>query len=168
MRILTIATKKDEKFLRQETERIDLANLRAQNLGSLVREMRSTMRRADGVGLSANQIGLSLKLFIAEIPAERAHGESKFYAVVNPEIIKQSDTVAELEEGCLSVPGVFGPVLRPDRIVVSGFDIKGKPVKLKAWGFLARIFQHEIDHLNGTLFIDKASALHKADPVKKK
>ena len=160
MDILTIASKKNERFLRQKTKNVDLKKLKELNLPTLIREMKKIMRDADGVGLSANQIGLDMKLFVAEIPADHAHGKSKFYAVLNPEIIKAESEMAELEEGCLSVPGVFGSVSRPDKIVISGFDIRGKRLKLKAWGFLARVFQHEIDHLNGKLFVDRAKSLH--------
>ena len=160
MTIITIDSKKNEKFLRKKTKSVDLARLKELNLPALVRDMKVMMRRADGVGLSANQIGLDMKLFVAEVPAERAHGTTKFYAILNPEIVKRGGELVELEEGCLSVPGVFGPVDRTDRITVSGFDLKGRRLKIKAWGFLARVFQHEIDHLNGILFVDKAKNLH--------
>jgi peptide deformylase len=166
--IVTIHKKKDEKFLRQKTREVDFHNLKKLNLRALVKDMRSIMRRADGVGLSANQIGLEMKLFVAEIPADQGEGKSKFYAVVNPEIVKLGNNMAEMEEGCLSVPGIFGPVSRPDKIVISGFDIHGKHVKIKAWGFLARVFQHEIDHLHGTLFIDKAKSLHQTENIESK
>lgn len=167
MDIVTIAHKKDEKFLRKKTKEVDLKDLKKHNLPTLIRNMKTAMRRADGVGLSANQIGLDMKLFVAEVPSENAQGTAKFYAVINPQIIKIEKETDELEEGCLSVPGVFGPVVRPSKIVIAGFDIKGKPLKLKAWGFLARVFQHEIDHLNGVLFIDKAKTLHKIQIQKK-
>ena len=160
MDILTIASKKNEKFLRTKTKEVDIRALKELDLPALIRTMKATMRRADGVGLSANQIGLDMKLFVAEVSADTAQGTSKFYAVLNPKIIKMEKETNELEEGCLSVPGIFGPVVRPSKIVIAGFDIKGKPLKLKAWGFLARVFQHEIDHLNGRLFIDKAKSLH--------
>lgn len=164
--IVTIHLKKDEKFLRQKTHPINLEELKELNLRSLIKDMKVTMRRADGVGLSANQIGLTMKLFVAEVPPEKGEGRSKFYSIINPEIVKKGSETAEMEEGCLSVPGIFGPVARPDKIVITGFDINGKRLKIKAWGFLARVFQHEIDHLNGVLFIDKAKSLHQVQPTK--
>ena len=168
MQIVTIHTKKDEKFLRQKTREIDAHDLKALNLSALIKDMRATMRQADGVGLSANQIGLTMKFFVAEVPADQGKGRPKFYAVINPEILKTGSETAEMEEGCLSVPGIFGPVSRPDKITISGFDIRGKRLKLKAWGFLARVFQHEIDHLNGMLFIDKAKSLHEIERLENK
>ena len=113
------------------------------------------MKKADGIGLSANQIGLDFKVFVAQ-------ADGKFYAIFNPKILKSSEERAAMEEGCLSVPEVFGTVIRPAKIVLEGFDKNGKKLKIKAWGLLARIFQHEVDHLNGKLFIDKAEKLYKA------
>ena len=110
------------------------------------------MKLSDGVGLSANQIGLNLNCFVAEV-------ENKFYAVFNPKITKLSQEAEDMEEGCLSVPNNFGVVNRADKVWLEGLDANGKKVKFKVWGFLARVFQHEVDHLNGTLFIDKCKNL---------
>ncbi len=165
MNIVTIAEKKDEKFLRRKTAPVDLASFDKKTLRALVRDMKQIMRRADGVGLSANQIGLNMRLFVAEMPAQQGEG-NKFYVIINPEIVKTSLRVVPMEEGCLSVPQMFGMVDRPDRITIAGFDANGKRIKIKAWGFLARVFQHEIDHLNGGLFIDAAKGLHKIESSK--
>ena len=167
MDIVTIAEKKDERFLRQKTKLVTFPVLSIQTLRALIRDMKQTMRAADGVGLSANQVGLDMHLFIGEVPDAEC-SRNKFYAIVNPEIVKASKETEKMEEGCLSVPGVFGTVERPDRITVAGFDIYGKRIKIKAWGFLARVLQHEIDHLNGTLFIDKAKGLHTLQASNKK
>jgi peptide deformylase len=154
MRILTVNNKKDEKILRQPTKKIDFKTFPKKELRELVVKLRLVMKKANGVGLSANQIGESLSIFVARL------GE-KFYVFINPEIIKKSEETIILEEGCLSVPGYFGMVERPEKITIVGYDQKGKKIKIKAWGVLARVFQHEIDHLNGVLFIDKAKNLRK-------
>ena len=86
----------------------------------------------------------------------------KFYAVFNPRIEKSGGEKLFLEEGCLSVPGKYGAVERFERVVLAGFDRNGKPLKIKAWGLLAHVFQHEVDHLNGILFIGKAKGVHEA------
>jgi len=117
------------------------------------------MKRANGVGLSANQIGLNERFFVAEAPDSQ--GKQKFYAVFNPNITKLSEEISTVEEGCLSVPETWGPTPRSYRITLEGQDIKGKKVKFKVWGLLARIFQHEVDHLDGHLFVDRAKNLRK-------
>ena len=116
--------------------------------------MRRIMQEADGIGLSANQIGLNMKIFVAKV-------ENKFYAIFNPEIIQSSKETVNLDEGCLSIPSVYGIVKRPEKVTLKGYDQNGKSVKIKAWGFLARVFQHEVDHLNGKLFIDHTKDLYK-------
>ncbi len=161
MKILTIIDKKDEKFLRRKTKPVNHSDFSKAELRKLLNEMRSAMRTADGIGLSANQVGLENRFFIAELP-DRKKGANKIYAVFNPEITKRSGEVTELEEGCLSVPGKYGRVPRYEKVTLSGLDQNGKPVKIKAWGLLAHVFQHEVDHLDGILFIDKAKELYAA------
>src|SRR3989344_5558254 len=112
------------------------------------------MRTAHGIGLSANQIGLNMRVFVAEVPD--AQGGMKSYAIFNPKLEKFSGEKIPFEEGCLSVPLTYGTVERAERVTLTGFDKNGGPVKIKAWGLLARVFQHEVDHLEGKLFIDKA------------
>mgnify|MGYP003922156025 CR=1 FL=1 len=111
------------------------------------------MREANGIGLSANQIGLPYRVFVAQVPD--LQGRLKFYAIFNPEIVKVSKEKELFEEGCLSIPDKYALVPRYSHIVIKGFDINGKKIKIKAWGLLARVFQHEIDHLDGKLFIDR-------------
>lgn len=105
------------------------------------------MKKSDGVGLSANQVGLDLRIFVAE-------HRNNFFAVVNPTIVKFSKETEFMEEGCLSVPGIFVEKERALFVTLEGFDPNGKKLKLKASGVLARIFQHETDHLNGKLIAD--------------
>jgi peptide deformylase len=125
--------------------------------------MRIQMKAANGVGLSANQIGISERFFVGEIPDSQ--GKPKFYAIFNPKITKVSKKKTETqEEGCLSVPEIWGPVERYSEVVLEGQDSTGKKVKIKAWGLLARMFQHEVDHLDGKLFIDRAKHVGKVKP----
>jgi len=166
LKIITIENKLDEKFLRQKTADFDFKKHNKKEVAELVKQMRETMRQAQGVGLSANQIGLDLRFFVAQMPQDisiNRHNpyKSVFYTIFNPEIIKFSKEKDVMEEGCLSVPEVSGLVERPEKITFIGQDKNGKKIKIKAWGILARIFQHEIDHLNGILFIDKAKQIRK-------
>jgi peptide deformylase len=156
--ILTIDAKKDEKFLRSKTVDFDFTKFTKKEIAELIARMRRIMRRANGIGLSANQIGLDFKMFVAEIPD--AQGGTKFYAVFNPKIEKASKETVVYEEGCLSIPGKWGDVERAKQITIAGQDKNGKPAKIKAWGLLAHVFQHEMDHLSGKLFIDKAKHVH--------
>ncbi len=149
MNVITVETKKGEKFLRRAARQFDFARHTAEEIRELIRAMREAMRRADGIGLSANQIGLESAVFVARV-------ENKLYTVFNPRITKISSETEKMHEGCLSVPEKFGAVRRPARVTLEGQDPRGKPLKIKAWGLLARVFQHETDHLNGILFIDKA------------
>ena len=132
------------------------------NLQVTIEDMVETMRDAPGVGLAAPQIGLSERLIVVEY-YEREEDEDvenapkKVWAVINPEIIKASEEKLMGVEGCLSIPNLVGEVERHAAIHVKGLNRHGKPVKIKAEGWLARIFQHEIDHLNGVLFTDRAT-----------
>lgn len=112
----------------------------------LMQDMRETMEDAPGVGLAANQIGVARRVIVWEY-------ESEAGALANPEIIDKGGRVEE-EEGCLSLPALRYPVMRAQWVRVKGLDRKGKEVKLEAEDLVARIFQHEIDHLDGVLFID--------------
>ncbi len=159
VKIVTIANKKDEKFLRTKTAAFDFKKFSKKEIRELIQKMRRDMQEAEGIGLSANQIGLDMKVFVARV-------EGKFYAVFNPEIIQSSTETATLDEGCLSVPGVFGQVERPTKVTLKGLDANGRPLKIKAWGLLAKVFQHEVDHLNGGLFIDKAKQVERVPLVK--
>lgn len=152
MEIVTIEKPEDEKFLRHKTVLFDFSKFSQKEINELVKSMRFAMKEADGIGLSANQIGLNIKVFVAQVA-------NKFYAVFNPEIIQESEEKDTMDEGCLSVPLKYGPVERSSRVTLKGFDKNGSPIKLKAWGLLAKVFQHETDHLNGKLFIDRAKEM---------
>jgi len=152
-KILKITNKEEAKFLREKTQPFDFSRFSKEEIKTLIKKMRAIMIAADGIGLSANQIGLPYRVFVARVPNKS--GNFKFYAIFNPEIVKVYKEKEILEEGCLSVPDTFGPVERDYKLVLVGQDISQKKIKIKAWGLLARVFQHEIDHLNGVLFIDK-------------
>lgn len=126
------------------------------DLSILVDDMFETMRKAPGVGLAAPQVAISQKVIVVEY-ADDEDKKPKSYAVINPEIIKTSADTEMGIEGCLSIPNLVGEVERFSAVMVKGFNQFGKPVKIKASGWLARIFQHEIDHLEGILFTDRAT-----------
>lgn len=177
-KIVTIENKKDEKFLRKKTAEVDFRGIDKKELAELIKNMRKMMYEANGIGLSANQIGLNMRLFVAQVfgkPIKRGadnkiimppQSEMKFYAILNPEITKFSNKKVAIEEGCLSVPGIYGIVERPEKITMEGYDKNGRKIKIKATGILARVFQHETDHLNGILFIDKCDKLYKVKNIK--
>jgi peptide deformylase len=155
-RIITVASKREEAILRQKTAPFDFSRFTRKEIKTLVADMRRTMKEAQGVGLAANQIALNLSVCIAHI-------DRKLYALFNPLVTKASEEADVMEEGCLSIPGVFGDVERPVRVWIEAQDAQGKKIKIKAFGLLARVLQHEIDHLNGILFTDKATNIHKSE-----
>lgn len=157
--IWTTDNKKDEVFLRTKTADFDFSKHSKKQITELVRTMREAMHKANGVGLSANQIGVPYRVFVAQV--QDAQGHMKFYSMFNPKIEKPSSENETVEEGCLSVPETFGPVERAYRLTLLAQDKSGKKIKIKAWGLLARVFQHEMDHLNGKLFIDRAKSTKK-------
>ncbi len=120
----------------------------------LAEDMKETMLKKDGVGLAANQVG-ELKRIIAV----QTEGEPAVF--INPKIIKRSKETEKMEEGCLSLPGIWLEVKRARDVEMEALDLEGKRINIKAAGFTARVFQHEIDHLNGVLIIDKMSFLQK-------
>ena len=130
------------------------------DLRTLIDDMVETMRDAPGVGLAAPQIGVLEQVVVIEYgDDEDEEAPKKLYAVVNPEITRMSNEKEMGVEGCLSVPGVVGDVERSTAIVVKGQNRNGQNVKYKLSGWVARIFQHEIDHLTGVLFTDLAESL---------
>ncbi len=157
MHIFLRTNKKEEKFLRNKLPLLDFSRENKKELQDLTRTMRKAMKLANGIGLSANQIGIAKRIFVAEVPD--SSGRPKFYFVINPKITKFSKESINLEEGCLSVPKIYGTVPRPEKITLEGLDVRGKKLKIKAWGLLARVFEHEVDHLDGKLFIDRAKEL---------
>lgn len=131
-------------------------------LRALVKDMIDTMRAAQGVGLAGPQVAEGLRLLVVELPEEEDDPlAGKPFALVNPEIIEASETVEEGQEGCLSIPGYIGDVWRHVEITVQGRNEWGKPKTIRASNFLARVLQHEIDHLDGILYIDRLESKDK-------
>jgi peptide deformylase len=127
------------------------------DLQVLVDDMIETMRDAPGVGLAAPQVAQSVRLIVIEYGDEDdEEAPKKLYVMVNPEIVEASAEMVNGVEACLSVKGLVGDVDRYEKIVVKGLNRYGRPAKVKAEGWLARIFQHEIDHLDGILYTDRA------------
>src|SRR3989344_8592750 len=148
--ILKLENKSQATFLRKKAQEFDFGRYSKEEVSNLVLRMRKIMEEANGIGLAANQIGLSERVFVAK-------WDEKFYAVFNPKLSKLSREKEEIEEGCLSIPGKYATVKRPASVLLVGENSSGKKIKIKAWDMLARIFQHEVDHLNGKLYVDRMS-----------
>ncbi len=139
--------------LKQVAEPVDFVN---KKMRTLIEDMAETMYKTDGVGLAAPQIGVSQRIIVLD-------DGNGLLELINPEITHKEGSQIGLE-GCLSVPGYYGDVERFDKITVKAIDKHNKKVTIKAEGFLARILQHEIDHLDGHLFIEKADNLQRIEP----
>jgi peptide deformylase len=142
------------KFLQQPTKPVENID---EVIQKLVADMAETMYEAPGVGLAAIQVGSDKQVLVYdEKPAENGH---RYGVIINPKVVETEGQIISENEGCLSVPDFRSDVKRAARIIVEGVDRDGKPLRVEAEGFLAIVLQHEIDHLNGTLFIDRISAL---------
>ncbi len=130
----------------------------------LVDDMIHTMYAAPGIGLAATQVGVPLRIFVADISLGRNPGD--LIAFINPEFVERDGMQLE-EEGCLSVPGFNATLARPSRAVVKGLNREGEEQVIEATGLLARCFQHEMDHLEGTVFVDRLRGLQKDLIVRK-
>ena len=129
-------------------------------LQTVVDDMVETMRQAPGVGLAAPQVNVPLRIIVVEFGSEEdEEAPKKLYTVINPEITRPSPETVLGTEGCLSVPGIVGEVERVEALTVKGLSRRGQPITIKAKGWLARIFQHEIDHLDGIVFVDRATRI---------
>lgn len=128
------------------------------SINRLIDDMIDTMHAASGVGLAAPQVGIPLRVIIVELPEE----ETK--VLINPEVVRRSGE-RWVPEGCLSIPGYSGELKRSDSLTVKGEDRQGKKVRLKAEGLLAQALEHEIDHLNGVLYIDHVESPDKLRPL---
>ncbi|MET9297487.1 peptide deformylase [Streptomyces sp. NPDC003077] len=136
-------------------------------LAQLIDDMFASQRTAEGVGLAANQIGVDLKVFVYDCPDDE--GVRHVGAVCNPvleELPADRRVLDDSNEGCLSVPGAYAPLARPDYAVVSGQDAQGNPIKVRGTGYFARCLQHETDHLYGYLYIDRLSKRERKDVLK--
>ena len=130
----------------------------------LVNDMIETMYAAPGVGLAATQVGAPLRIFVVDVSVGR--DPNGLLTFVNPEFVERDGVQLE-EEGCLSVPGFNATVMRPMRVVVKGLDRRGEPLQHEGTGLLARAFQHEMDHLEGTLFVDRLRGIKRELIVRK-
>ena len=132
-------------------------------LRMLIADMFETMYAEEGVGLAAPQVGIDMRVIVIDTHEEDAAP----IALVNPEILERSDETDRGEEGCLSIPGLKDIVERAARVVVEGIGEGGEPVRIEAGGLLARALQHEVDHIDGVLFIDRVSPLKRRMLLKK-
>ena len=138
------------RFKSKPIKRVDQA------LKDIAHQMVELMYEADGVGLAANQVNLPLRMFVVNDTGKRGEGEELI--LINPELQLPRGGNHSMEEGCLSLPGVGGEVVRPKCITLSAYDINGKPVEREVDGFLSRVLQHENDHLDGIMFFDRMTA----------
>ncbi len=129
-------------------------------LREIVREMFQLMYASNGVGLAANQVDLPFRLFIVNLMADPKKGEELVF--INPVITKRKG-LAEAEEGCLSLPSLYADVKRPQSVTISAYDLDGKEIRRELTGLFARVVQHELDHLDGVLFIDRLSPTQLTD-----
>lgn len=164
----------NNEVLRALAEEVPVADIPSPEIQGIIEDMSAALRDTDdGIGIAAPQIGVSKQIFIASEEAlfdtpekmtpeveEKTKKDWKHFIFINPEIITLSKSTVHDAEGCLSVPGTFGLVTRAEKIKIRGFNEHGEKVERGASGLFARLFQHEIDHLNGILFIDKAEDLH--------
>ena len=149
-KILKIIQEKN-LILRKKAESVKDPN--SAEIKELIADMIATMKDANGIGLAAPQVGVSQSLFVVGL-------EDKNYVFINPIVKDISDDETLFEEGCLSVQKIWGPVVRPKKLTIKAVDENGNPVKIRAKGLLARVIQHEMDHLDGKLFIDKAEKIY--------
>lgn len=158
MALLEICHFPNDRVLRQKAKRVPAIDA---SIHRLIDDMIETMQQARGVGLAAPQVGLSLRVIVLQMPGEEP------IALINPEIVERAGE-QDVTEGCLSVPGYYGRIRRPAEVVVKGKDRRGKATKIRASGLMAEALEHEIDHLNGMLYIDHvedSENLHEIDPL---
>ena len=139
-----------DRVLRQPAKRIAKVD---DSIRQLVKDMLQTMYSADGIGLAAPQVGVNKQLIVIDCEPDKP--ENPPLVLINPKITRYSTQTCNSDEGCLSIPGVYLEVNRPEAIEVSFKDEQGKPRKLQTAGLLARVIQHEMDHLNGVMFVDR-------------
>lgn len=145
-------------ILQQRTQNVSAEELSKPEFAQLFLDMEETMKDHDGIGLAAPQIGKSLRFTIIKT-------EDGILPLVNPRIVRCSITKDVMEEGCLSIPGVYGDVERSKSIKVITQDMTGKEIRFTAKGMFARVIQHEVDHLNGVLFIDKVIKINEGQEI---
>lgn len=154
MSVLKIHTYPDE-VLKNPSQAVDDIDGRLQ---TLIDDMVHTMHAAPGIGLAAPQVGVSKRVIVVDL--SRAEEDVPLVVLLNPQIVDRCGSI-DSEEGCLSIPGYVATIRRDEKILVRGFDREGKPIEIESAGLLARALQHEIDHLNGVLFVDRLGPLRK-------
>lgn len=160
---------KGNEVLRQKAEKVLIRDISSARIQSTIRDMKDSLRsQDDGVAIAAPQIGVSLQIFVISgkvISLIRNEKDTVYDDIVciNPKIIKASKEVEKMEEGCLSVRHIYGHVDRHTKATIEAYDEQGKKFTRGGSGLMAQIFQHEIDHLNGVLFIDKAENIYNAE-----
>lgn len=142
-------------LLRQKSRRVEKWD---ETIYKLIEDMKDTLDAVPGLGLAAVQVGVPIQMFLYDHSVGKEKPVKGYSVLINPEIIYQEGEIKD-EEGCLSIPDYRDMVVRATVVKVKGFDRDGKPVEITGEGLLARMFQHEIDHLNGVLFIDRLSSL---------
>lgn len=147
-------TKVPAKVLGKKVAQIPLEDIEKGRYKGLFDDMRKAMKEHNGVGLAANQIGHDLSIFIIDPQLAKENNLGDVF--INPEITEYSNDQDEMEEGCLSIPQYYVPIRRAKKIKLKALDEDGNKIKIKARGFLARVLQHETDHLNGTVIRDRA------------
>ena len=147
-------TKIPEKILTKKVELVDTEKVKKGEYDSLFSDMKKAMKENSGIGLAANQVGKDLAIFVIDEEIARENKVPEIY--INPEVTEYSRDKDEMEEGCLSIPEYYAPIHRSKKIKIKAVDEKGNKIKFKAKGLLARILQHETDHLNGTTIKDRA------------
>jgi peptide deformylase len=145
-----------DSVLRRKAEPVDVID---DDIREICRTMVEVMIRENGVGLAAPQIGISKRIFVIDV-------DDELHVFINPELVERSDELEETREGCLSVPGVDAPVARSVRAVVEGTNLNGEQVRLEGEGLIARAIQHEMDHLDGRLFLDQLSTARRQSLIK--
>lgn len=148
-------TKVPEEILGKKMAQASAEDVKAGKYTQLILDMKKAMLDNNGVGLAANQIGQDIAVFVIHAKTAEAFKAPEVY--FNPEITEYSKDMDELEEGCLSIPGWYTLIARSKKIMFKAVDEKGNKIKIKARGFLARVLQHETDHLNGTTIKDRSS-----------
>ena len=162
LEILTVQNLEHLKILRTKSRKVQAVSPK---MAAFAEQMLDKMREANGIGLAAPQVGVLQRLFVVELPEDEENDQPvETYILFNPEIVKgRGEQIGY--EGCLSIPGYIGEVARREQITVQGLNEKGKPVRLKVEGYLARVFQHEIDHLDGILFTERLTDPDTFQPV---
>jgi peptide deformylase len=151
---MTEITKIPNKILSKRVQKLDIEDIKRGSCQELILNMKEAMKEHQGVGLAANQIGKDLAIFVIEPKLAEDSGASDVY--INPEITEYSKDTDEMEEGCLSIPAFYTQLTRAKKIKIKFVDENGKKQKMKARGFLARVLQHETDHLHGTTIRDRS------------